>query len=42
MTERRWNEAAGLSLDVVAYTAHKSTHAVNAAVRRGYPWTILT
>jgi hypothetical protein len=26
---------------VVAYAAHKSTHAVNAAERRGPPWNIM-
>jgi len=33
-------KAAGLSLDVVAYTAPQQLHAVNAAERRGQPWTI--
>ncbi len=40
--EARWDEAAGLSLDVVAYTAPQELHAVNAAERRGQPWTILS
>src|SRR5215510_7427626 len=40
-TERRSDEAAGLSLDVVAYAAPQELIAVNAAERRGQPWTIL-
>src|SRR6266542_6583781 len=40
-SERRCDEAAGLSLDVAAYTAPQEQHAVNAAERRGQPWTIL-
>src|SRR6267142_6176663 len=39
--EDRWDEAAGLSLDVVAYAAPQEHTAVNAAERRGQPWTIL-
>ena len=35
------DEAAGLSLDVVAYAAPQEPIAVNTAVRRGQPWTIL-
>jgi hypothetical protein len=39
--EDRWDEAAGLSLDVVAYAAPQEHTALNAAERRGQPWTIL-
>src|SRR5438309_1704522 len=41
VAERRWDEAAGLSLDVVAYAAPQEHIAVNAAEGRGQPWTIL-
>ena len=39
--EDRCDEAAGLSLDVVAYSAPQEQHAVNAAEGRGQPWTTL-
>jgi hypothetical protein len=37
----KMDEAAGLSLDVVAYAAPQEHLAVNAAEGRGQPWTIL-
>src|SRR5712692_4939279 len=37
----RCDEAAGLSLDVLAYAAPQGHTAVNAAERRDQPWTIL-
>jgi len=39
-TERRWDEAAGLRLDAVAYAAPQEQ--VNAAEKRGQAWAMRT